>query len=265
MEIRKTLSAALGLLLAAACALQAAQFHVPLHMPPHPSFPGGEPGRELYLEAGAARFISKGINIAGPGACFELSALGKAGGGAAVRGCGFSLSGKVDPLGLGRDGGSGFASAVEADLLWAPRGRDGLKFYAGGLVGMSSLDIRDPLNYTLVNGKLVVEPDTAFSLFLGLPLGVELPFGVSENWSGSAQADVALFPAGVTFFSYLGLPGSGLYGTSRGIDPQAAGGARAAFFYRPWKLFIEGAGRLYSGGGNNEAASFVSLLGGIKF
>ncbi|OGR78149.1 MAG: hypothetical protein A2X32_01970 [Elusimicrobia bacterium GWC2_64_44] len=243
----------------------AAQFHVPLHMPPHPAFPGAESGRGFWLEAGSSRFKSGGIEISGPGGCFELSAVGEKKLGASVRVCGFSLSGKVDPLRLGRKTGGGFASSTEASLLWAPRGRDGYRFYAGGLLGLTVLDIRSPLNYTLSDGRLVVEPDTAYSIFFGLPVGAELPFGISRGWSGALQADVAVFGGGVTFFTYLGLPGSPLYGSSSGIDPQLAAGARLSFYYRPWRLFIEGAGRAYTGDGANEASSFTSLLAGIKF
>lgn len=265
MNAVRTAVLSFGLALLAAGALPAAQFHIPLHMPPHPAFPGGEPGREFYLEAGYGMFRSGGMDVAGAGGCFELSALGAGKAGASVRSCGYSLSGKVDPLRLGKETGGGFASALEADLVWAPRGREGYKFYAGGIVGLSTVDIRSPLSYNLAGGKLVVEPDTAFSIFLGLPLGVELPFGVSKSWSGALQADAVLFPAGVNFFSYMGLPGSQVYGAARAIDPQVGGGTRLSFFYRPWKLFVEGAGRLYSGGGENEAASFLTLLGGIKF
>jgi len=246
-------------------ALCAAQFHVPLHLPPHPAFPGVETGRGFWLEAGAGKFRSGGIEISGPGGCFELSAVGEKKVGVSARACGFSLSGKVDPLRLGRKTGSGFASSTEAALLWAPRGRDGYRLYAGGLLGLTVLDIRSPLSYTLNNGRLVVERVTASSFFFGMHMGPEAPFGISADWGGALQADAALFLGGVTFFTYLGLPGSPVYGSSTAIDPQFGAGSRLSFYYRPWRLFFEGGFRAYSGDGSNEASSFASLLAGIKF
>lgn len=261
----KPITAAIVLCLCALSSARAAQFHVPLHMPPHTAFSGEAAEKSLYLEVGAALFKAGGVDVSGPGGCLELSAAGKGALGASVRACGFSLSGKVDPLRLGRTGGGGFAGALEADIFVAPRGRGGLKFYAGGLAGVSVLDIRDPLSYTVSGGKLVVEPDSAFSIFVGVPVGAELPLLRSEGWNCALQADVLLLPGGVTFFTYLGLPGSDLYGSSSSIDPSVAGGTRLSFYYKPWRLLTEAGLRVYSGSGANDAASAASLLLGVKF
>lgn len=254
-----------SLLLTAALASTAgaAQFHVPLHLPPHRCVPEAGAGKEFLLGLGAASATGAGLAASGPQGYWEFGALGSNNVGFSARGYGAALSGKVDPLRAGHSGGGGMSGGFELDLLAAPHGKDGWRVYAGALAGLTSLDIRDPLTLTAEGSGLRVEPDNAFSVFLGLPVGVLVPVRLSKTWRLELQADAVVFPAGVSFFSYTGLPPM-MFGTSRRIDLHYGGGTRAGLLYAPWGLLLEAAFRFSTGTGNNSPLSYSALSAGLK-
>lgn len=267
MKSRTLSGRAAAICVSALCALAsvsgAEQFHVPLHMPPHRLVPDGDSGREFLFGAGFAGISAPGLHASGTGGFIELGSLGGNKAGFSARGYGFPFSGDVDPLSIGHTGGGGLAGGFEIDLLLAPRGKEGYRLYAGFIANVTMLDIRNPLVVTFSGGNAKVEPDSALSMLIGFPAGVLIPLDISKSWRGELQADAAAFPAGVTFFSYTGLPAT-LYGSSRKIDPHYGCGARAGFTYIPWNLSIEALGRLSTGSGNNEPLSFGALQAAIK-
>lgn len=263
MRPAMTLALAAGLAAALAGGAAAAQFYLPFHQPPQRFVPAGEAGREFVLTGGVAAFSAPGVKVSGAGGAWEWAGYGRSGAGFSVRGYGYGLSGKVDPFSVGHTGGGGMTGGVEIDQLWAPRGKDSYRIYAGFLAGLSELDVRAPLVFQHTGGRIRVEPDTAFSLYLGFPAGVLVPFGLSGTWRGELQADVTFVPAGVTVFSFGGLA-SPVYGSSRGIDFDLSAGARAGVVYLPWKLSADLLGRLSSASGNNEPVACGALLVSLK-
>lgn len=248
-------------LLAASCLAgqaAAAQFHVPVHLPPRLCSGDGGACREFRLGGGYAGISAPGLHAGGPGGFWEYSLLGSGNLGASFRGYGFSFSGDVDPLSVGHKGGGGMTGGFEADLLLAPRGKGGYFLYGGLTANVSMLDINDPLSFSY-SGRLSVEPDGAFSVLLGLPAGAVFPFSLSGKWRAALKADAVFFPGGTTFFYYTGLP-PGAYGSSREIDPNYGGGAGASVSFLPWRLDLEMFVRFSSGSGNNEP---LTLGGGM--
>lgn len=245
----------LAALLAFPAAAAAAQFHVPLHLPPHSCGPAADGCGGFLIGGGWAGTVAKGIDLDGPGGFWELEGFGRKALGVSVRGYGFGLKGRTDPLSIGNRSGGAMAGGLEASLLLAPS-PGGARYYAGFLAGVSSMDIRAPLAFTVSGGKVRVEPDSAFSLLAGFPAGVIAPLWRSDRWAADLQADAVVYAAGVTYFGYTGLAAP-LYGRTRAIDPHYGCGARVGVEYRPLRLRAEAAARASSGSGNNEPLSFV--------
>lgn len=230
----------------------AAALHVPLRLPlaePAPST------TTFLLAVDYFGIRAPGLESSAPGGFWELGAPVGSRSAVHFKAGGAILDGRIESV-SGRRDTAGMAGTLEADLSWklsrapsAPRG------YAGLLLDMTILDIHDPALIQLGAGGGRVEPDTAFSLVFGVPVGLAVPLHSSERWQAWAQAGVTAFLGGATFFSYA-LPGPSAFGTSRAVHPQLAFDGSVSASYRPWRL---AAGLFLSAStssGNNEGAVY---------
>lgn len=251
------------LFLSACPGASAVQFDLPLHIPPHlPA--GGEDGASGFsLGLGYAGASADGISVSGPGGFWERTTYRADKLSYSVRGSGFLLNGKVDPFSIGHKTGGGMAGAIEGAVLAAPWGAASPRLYAGLVLGLTILDVRDPAVFQLLDGKSRAEPSSAISLQLGLPVGVLFPFARGGSWRGEGQADLTVFPAGVTFFSY-GLGGPTAYGSTRDIGAQFSAGCRAGAVYLPWDLRLEALGRFLPGAPGRGASAWWAFQAVLK-
>lgn len=240
---------ALAALLSFQSPSQAAQFHANFHTPPRLN-PAPGSGASFALAGGWSSVSAPGLRVEGPGGGWELAfPLGKTLGGN-IHAEGFALSGRVDPLSAGRRKTTGFAGNVEGELTWPAA--ESLRAYAGLSVGLTVLDVADPVLVQFSAGKFRAEPDLASSLLIGVPFGLTASreFG---RCSGSATLYALLYPGGATFFNYgIALPAA--FGSSRRIDAHFAAGARLRLEYTPWGLGVEAGGGASSASGNNDGA-----------
>lgn len=258
----RTTALSLLLLLSPFCA-SAAQFILPLHLPPHlPGLEKGEPAK-FRLGLGYAGASADGILVSGPGGYWELAAPGPGKLAYSVRGSGFLLSGKVDSFSIGHKSGGGLAGALEGSIIAAPWGKDAARLYTGLIFGITILGVRDPAIFQLLDGRSRAEPSSAFSLQLGLPFGALFPVALGGSWKGEAQADLTIFPAGVTFFSY-GLAGPTAYGSTRKTGMQFSLGCRAGAVYAPWGLRLEALGRFSPRGNDRGTFSWWAFQAALK-
>ena len=249
-----------ALLAFAAGTAGAVQFHVPIYLPPHRLEAARTSGPTAWFGGGYGSATGPGLSLSGPGGFWEMA--GSLNEELAVSGhcAGFLMTGTLDPFGSGRRRTTGGAALLEADLIWAPRGRESYHLYSGLQGHLTILDVRDALPIRLGGGAAVrVEPDTAASMLLGVPFGVLLPIGLGGDWSAQWQADATAFPAGVTYFTY-GPGGPSAYSGARRIDFTAAAGTGARLSYEPWRLSVEALVRHALGLGNNEPVTQGSLL-----
>lgn len=245
-------TAAAFLLLCCARSAVASQFNVPLHSPPR-VWPEADSGASLLLGVGYYGANAPGLHVDGLGGAWEVAApMGERASGH-VQSVGASLGGTMDPLDSRSRKTSGMAGAFEADLAYAPGGREGAwRLYAGGQAGLTVLNIAGT-GVTFSHGRLVVEPDTAVSVTLGFPLGVEARRQWGE-WRGSAAAHLTLSPGGTTLFTFLAAGPAG-FGSTRKVHPFAALGARLRLERPAWRLGLEAGASESSSSGNNEAVT----------
>ncbi|MBI2363066.1 MAG: hypothetical protein HYV15_06760 [Elusimicrobia bacterium] len=135
------LRAAAAVLLLCAPAAQGAQFHVPLHAPPR-VWPEAGGKTSLLLGGGYFAAGARGLQVDGPGGGWELGApLGERLSGH-VQSLGTAFGGTLDPLGSRSRKTSGMSGALEADLAFAPGGREGSwRAYAGAQLGFTVLSM----------------------------------------------------------------------------------------------------------------------------
>ena len=245
-------AAASLLILLFAKAAGASQFSVPLHAPPR-LWPGSGDGASLLLGSGFYGANAPGLHVEGLGGAWEAGApMGERMSGH-VQSVGVSLSGTLDPLDSRLRRTSGMAGVLEADLAFAPGGREGAwRLYGGGQVGLTVLGISGS-GPTFSHGRLVVEPDTALSLTVGVPLGVEVR-REWDGWRAGAAAHLTLSPGGRTVFTYLAAGPAG-FGSTRRVHPFAALGTRLRLERPAWRLGLEGGVSGSSSSGNNEAVT----------
>ena len=250
---------ALTMVLAAGTA-EAVQFHVPLYLPPHRLETDQTSGPTAWFGGGYGAANGPGMSLSGPGGFWEVAGAVDDELAVSGHGGGFLLTGTLDPFGSGRRRTTGGAGLLEADLMWAPRGRGSYHLYTGLQGHLTVLDVRDALPVSFGGGAAVrVEPDTAASMLVGVPFGVLLPIGLGGGWSAQWQADVTAFPAGMTYFTY-GPGGPSAYSGARRIDFTAAAGTGTRFSYEPWRLSLEALVRHALGFGNNEPVTQGSLM-----
>lgn len=237
----------------------AAPFHVPVHLPPRIIQAAAEGGPSASFGAGYAHAGAGGMSLSGPGGFAGLDWRLEDGLSGSLRGGGFLLSGESDPFGAGRRMTNGGAALLEADLIWAPEDRAAYRLYAGLQGHVTVLDVRDAAAVPLTGAPARVEPDTAVTHLLGIPLGGLLSVPLGGSWSMEWQADVTLHPAGSTFFTY-GPGGAPASESTRRLDFTAAAGTGVRLSRAPARLSLEALLRRSFGFGNNEPAVMGALL-----
>lgn len=253
------ISRALGLLLFAACAAGAAQFHIPVRLTPRPLPADAEEGPTAWFGAGAAAARGPGMSLDGPGGFWELAWRAGRRGEVHVRGDGFILKGSLDPFGAGRRRTHGFAGSLAVDYLRAPESGGRLRYFAGIQAGLTALDVRDPIALTAgPGGAIRVEPGTAVSLVPSVPAGA-IAWTRAGRWILEASGDASPQLGGATFFTY-GPGGPSAYDSTRTIHFDLGGGARLRAHYEPWSLSLELAGRATAGFGGNDPVSWGAVL-----
>lgn len=238
------------LLALVAASANAAQFALPFHAPPRLRPEPGQVGLRLGLGWNAVRGAD--IALEGPGGGWELAGVSQDGLGGHVRADGYGLSGRAAPL-QGARRAVGFTGTLEGDASWSPGGPDGAaRFYGGAAVNLTSLSFADAGRVTLGGGALSVEPDTALSLAVGLPMGVSARRRLGDAWALEASAAVVAWLGGRTFFTY-GPAGPLGRGSARKVDPNAGGAARLSLEHFPSRLALEAGVSANAAAGNNDA------------
>lgn len=246
-------------LMLAAGTIGAAQFHVPVQLPPHRLEAPQTLGPTAWFGGGYGHAAGPAMTLSGPGGFWELAWGLSNDRSWNVHGGGFLLTGEMDPFGHGRRKTIGGVALLEADLAWAPQGRESYHLYTGLQGHLTILDVRDAGPIMLGGGSVRVEPDTAVSHLLGVPFGVLIPIRLGGGWFAQWQADATVFPAGVTYFTY-GPGGPPAYNSTRRIDFTAAAGTGLRLSYEPWRLSLEASARHSLGFGNNEPVTMGALL-----
>lgn len=243
------LAALLSLLLTSSLWAKGDSLAVPFHVPP--SLVAEPDSSGLELSGGWMQFRGAGIGLSGAGGGWEWSNSGEEGWGAAVRGHGFALSGAVQPAVGGRLKTSGFTGSLEGDAVYTS---GYWRAYAGGVVNVSGLDLFDTRR---VEG--FVEPDGAYSIVVGVPVGAELHGELGAGWSARATGFVVPWLGGATGFTYF-LPGRQLYGSSKHVHAHLSAGGRVRI-ESPYRLAVEAGGSAASASGNSRALSVFYILG----
>jgi hypothetical protein len=223
------------------------QFALPVHVPPS-LYP--QTGSSFEAGLGWQAIRGPGLALEGPGGRWEYASVSKSASATGhVHADAFLIKGEDDPLGAGRRHVSGMTGSLEADLSWAPKAQP-LRFYTGGLVNMTSLSFSSARAINYSNGLIRVEPDTATSLVVGVPIGVNAG-SQTQNWALSAGAHGVAWLGGGSFFSY-GPAGPLGIGRSRKVHPNFGGGGNLRVEYIPWRLALQSGLSANAGAGNND-------------
>ena len=223
---------------------------LPLHTPPRLRPEAGK--SSFALGAGWASLHGSGLALSGPGGGWEFATASPNGLGAALHSEGYALKGTLDPSGAGRLNTTGLAGSIEGDFVWSPSGVEGpWRLYLGAQASLSLLNMIGTRSLIVASGPHAVEPNGAYSVLVGFPVGASVGGSLGNVWTGQAGANVATCVGGVTFYHYF-LRGPHLYGKSQEVTAHAAAGGYVRAEYAPWRISLEAGGSAAARSGNSR-------------